>query len=231
MSTGPERPRIIAITGIPGAGKSSLAQALAERRERSVHLRADTFRRLIVNGAAPVVGGPAHEELFQLRMHHQLAADAAATFSAGAFSVMVQDVFLGTAWPHFLGRLVDYPLAIGRRNVHAVMLAPRPDTVQERAPAWSGPPLAELDAVLREDTPRIGLWLDTTAMGVAEAADHVLAHLGEAVPDPAALPDPLPVSAPGSPSGRVVSRHFSPAEVEHARTYWTEERMRRSTGA
>ena len=34
------------------AGKSTIAQALAERLPKSVHLRGDLFRRMIVNGQA-----------------------------------------------------------------------------------------------------------------------------------------------------------------------------------
>jgi predicted kinase len=47
-------PRIVLITGNMAAGKSSVAQALAERLPRSVHLRGDAFRRMIVNGRAEI---------------------------------------------------------------------------------------------------------------------------------------------------------------------------------
>ena len=41
---------IVLVTGIQAVGKSTIAQALAERLERSVHVRGDTFRRMVVNG-------------------------------------------------------------------------------------------------------------------------------------------------------------------------------------
>ncbi|WP_405687468.1 hypothetical protein [Streptomyces sp. NBC_00057] len=37
-----------------------------------------------------------------------------------------------------------------------------------------------LDRVLREETPRIGLWLDTTGQTVEQTVDTVLAELGRA---------------------------------------------------
>ena len=40
-------PSIILITGIMAAGKSTIAQALAEALPKSVHLRGDVFRRII----------------------------------------------------------------------------------------------------------------------------------------------------------------------------------------
>ena len=38
---------IIVITGVMAAGKSTVAQLLAESLDESVHLRGDIFRRLI----------------------------------------------------------------------------------------------------------------------------------------------------------------------------------------
>lgn len=44
--------QVILITGNMAAGKSSVAQALAERLPQSIHPRGDVFRRMIVNGRA-----------------------------------------------------------------------------------------------------------------------------------------------------------------------------------
>jgi chloramphenicol 3-O-phosphotransferase len=54
----PRARAIVLITGIQAAGKSTVAQALAERLPRSVHLRGDLFRRLIVNGRADMTPRP-----------------------------------------------------------------------------------------------------------------------------------------------------------------------------
>jgi adenylylsulfate kinase-like enzyme len=45
-------PPIYLVTGIMASGKSTIAQALAERLPRSAHVRGDTFRRFIVRGRA-----------------------------------------------------------------------------------------------------------------------------------------------------------------------------------
>lgn len=60
-------PAIILITGIQAAGKSTVAQLLAERLPRSVHVRGDLFRRMIVSGRADTtrrtqVGGPDRDD-------------------------------------------------------------------------------------------------------------------------------------------------------------------------
>ncbi|HEY2553556.1 MAG TPA: zeta toxin family protein [Streptosporangiaceae bacterium] len=41
---------VFLVTGIQAAGKSTVAQALAKKFERSVHVRGDLFRRMMVNG-------------------------------------------------------------------------------------------------------------------------------------------------------------------------------------
>ena len=69
----------ILITGIQAAGKASVAQAVAERLDRSVHLRGDAFRRMIVNGRASMgPADPPDEAVRQLRLRYRLAAQAAA---------------------------------------------------------------------------------------------------------------------------------------------------------
>ena len=47
------------ITGVMASGKSTTAQALAERLPRCVHLRGDVFRRLILTGRVALPAPPA----------------------------------------------------------------------------------------------------------------------------------------------------------------------------
>lgn len=56
---GPRASRaILLITGIQAAGKSTVAQLLAERLPRSVHVRGDLFRRMVINGRADMTPSP-----------------------------------------------------------------------------------------------------------------------------------------------------------------------------
>jgi adenylylsulfate kinase-like enzyme len=48
---------VIVVTGIQAAGKSTIAQALAERLDRPVRLRGDLFRRMIVSGRPLLASG------------------------------------------------------------------------------------------------------------------------------------------------------------------------------
>ncbi|MEG4147058.1 AAA family ATPase, partial [Microcoleus sp. Pol12B5] len=62
------QPQIILITGNMAAGKSSVAQSLAERLPKSVHLRGDIFRRMIVNGQAQMALNLSAEAYQQLQL-------------------------------------------------------------------------------------------------------------------------------------------------------------------
>jgi adenylylsulfate kinase-like enzyme len=59
-------PAVVLVTGIQAAGKSTAAQLLAERLPRSVHVRGDLFRRMVVNGRADMTPEPSIEALRQL---------------------------------------------------------------------------------------------------------------------------------------------------------------------
>ncbi|MGH3984613.1 MAG: adenylyl-sulfate kinase [Pseudonocardiaceae bacterium] len=47
-----EQPAIIVITGLMASGKSTVAQALAQRLPLAAHVRGDAFRWMIVSGRA-----------------------------------------------------------------------------------------------------------------------------------------------------------------------------------
>ncbi|MBF6301661.1 AAA family ATPase [Nocardia amamiensis] len=164
---------VFLITGIQAAGKSSVAQALAERLPRSAHVRGDTFRRFVVNGRAEMSPEPSPEALAQLRLRYSLAASTADAYADAGFTVVVQDVVLGEFLPWMADLIITRPL-------YVVVLAPRPEVVTAREAgrgkdAYDEFTVRGLDAVLREGTPRIGLWLDTSDLTVEQTVDKILA--------------------------------------------------------
>ena len=171
---------IVVITGIMAAGKSTVAQALAERLPLSVHLRGDLFRRMIVNGQADMTPGNWEVAERQLRLRQRLACQAAVTYAAEGFAVVYQDIILG----HDLSLVVNL-LDPARQPVSVVVLAPSPEVAahrdRERSKTGYGAWTAiDLDAGLRRDTPRLGLWLDTSGMTVDESVAAILRRHGEA---------------------------------------------------
>ncbi|MFE2941557.1 AAA family ATPase [Streptomyces sp. NPDC059255] len=168
-----EKPGVIVISGISAAGKSTVAQALAERLTRSVHVRGDFFRRMIVNGQVHMTADPPPDALTQLRLRHQLAAASADAYCRAGFTAIVQDILLGEHLAEITESITSRPLAV-------VVLSPDPDAVaareEKRAKSGYGPNWQprDLDKVLRDSTPRIGLWLDTSSQTVDETVDEIL---------------------------------------------------------
>ncbi|SCG51211.1 AAA family ATPase [Micromonospora inositola] len=169
-----ETPSVVLITGIMAAGKSTVAELLASRLPRSVHLRGDLFRRMVVNGRAEMTAQPSEEAWRQLRLRYDLAATVADRYAEVGFTVVLQDVVLGADLPAMVARIRHRPLAV-------VVLAPRPEVVaareRERPKKGYGDwPVADLDAGFRADTPRIGLWLDTSEQSPEETVAQILAR-------------------------------------------------------
>ncbi|WP_406633324.1 AAA family ATPase [Amycolatopsis sp. WGS_07] len=168
---------IFLVTGIQAAGKSTVAQALAERLPKSAHVRGDAFRRMVVNGRVEM--GPADppaEAIRQLRLRYALAAQVADGYADAGFDVVLQDIVLG----EYLTEMVD---ALRTRPCYVVVLAPSPEVVARREaargktayqPGDTG--IAGLDAYLREETPHLGLWLDTSELTVEETVEEILAR-------------------------------------------------------
>ena len=171
-----EEPGVILITGNMAAGKSSVAQALAERLPQSVHLRGAVFRRMIVNGQAEMTATLSEEAERQLWLRYRLAAATAKLYLHAGFTVVYQDIIIGPALAKVVAMYADHPLSM-------IVLCPRPGVVaaREAARAKIGYPnesaIHSFDRVLREQTPRIGYWLDSSDLTIAETVDHILHDL------------------------------------------------------
>jgi chloramphenicol 3-O-phosphotransferase len=172
--TGPARlpPAILLITGIQAAGKSTVAQCVAEMLPRAVHLRGDLFRRMIVSGRADMTPDPSPAALGQLTLRHQLTAAAADRYFQAGFTVVAQDIVLGSNLPLMVNAIRSRPLLV-------VVLAPRPAVVAAREEgrakvAYGDYSVQALDDVLRQQTPHIGMWLDTSTQTPDQTAAEIL---------------------------------------------------------
>jgi cytidylate kinase len=167
---------VVLITGIPAAGKSTIAELLARRFDRGVHVKGDVFRRMVVSGRHEMTGAPSDEALRQRGLRYRLGAAAADAYREAGFSVVVQDVVIGSA-------LGEYVEAIRSRPLVVVVLAPQPEVVAQREAVRAKvayrdghKSVAELDAALRRETPRIGMWLDTSSQTAEQSVDAIIAR-------------------------------------------------------
>lgn len=177
--------RIILITGNMASGKSSVAQTLAERLPRSVHLRGDLFRRLIVNGRAEMGVELSMEAEQQLQLRYSLAAEVARRYAQAGFTVVYQDIILGPTLSDVVSSLQPY-------QPFVVVLCPRPEVVaaRDQARAKTGYPdrasVEVFDRILRMETPRLGYWLDTSELTIDGTVVHIMAEMPAGVTDPPA---------------------------------------------
>src|SRR5580765_5173207 len=87
---------LVLITGISASGKSTVADLLARRFERGVHVKGDIYRRMVVAGRHEMTSAPSDEAWRQLRLRYLLGAATADRYHEAGFSVVVQDVVIGS---------------------------------------------------------------------------------------------------------------------------------------
>lgn len=175
-----EQPRIILITGNMASGKSTVAQAMAERLPKSVHVRGDAFRRMIVNGRAEMTFELSAEATRQLHLRYRIAATVAKYYLEEGFTVVYQDIIIGPDLLEVLRAYRSVSLAV-------VVLCPRAEVLAMRDATWAKTGyeneamIHAFDRVLKAETPRLGYWLDTSDLTVPETVDLILANLSQAV--------------------------------------------------
>lgn len=118
-------PCVVLITGVMAAGKSTVAQLLAESLPRAVHVRGDVFRRMSVSGRAEMTPDGPQEARSQLDLRQRISAQVADAYADDGWTAVVQDIVLREDLPRYVGRIRTRPL-------HVVVLAPR------RRPCASG---------------------------------------------------------------------------------------------
>jgi predicted kinase len=153
---------------------------LDEQLYRRVHLRGDVFRRMIVRGQAEMTFELSAEAQRQLQLRYDLAAQTAKRYVDAGFTVVYQNIVIGSALSEVAAAFHPYQLAV-------VVLCPRAEVIAARDQArrkTGYPNRGSIDAfnhVLRAETPRIGYWLDNSDLTLSETADTILAQLAQAV--------------------------------------------------
>ena len=167
------------ITGVMAAGKSTVAELLAQRLPKSVHIRGDVFRRMVVNGREDMTPNPSVVASDQLHLRYELAALTADRYAEEGFDAIVQDVIIGHELADFIKRITS-------PERYLVVLSPSVSALEWREEQRTKAGYVHfspgaLDEVLRRETEQIGYWLDSSAQTPDETVDDILANLDRAV--------------------------------------------------
>jgi hypothetical protein len=172
------------VTGAQASGKSTVADLLARRFERGVHVRGGSFYRWAVRGWRNVGDpGPEDEVRRLLDLRYRLSALVADEYAAAGFTTVVQDNVYGADVEVWLG-------AVAARPLHLVVLRPAVAVVERRdeerrrrlgkVAYRGGFTPAVNDEHLATTRRDLGLWLDTSAQTAEQTVDEVVARAAEA---------------------------------------------------
>ena len=172
------------MTGAQASGKSTVADLLARRYERGVHVRGGQFYRWAVRGWVHVGDSDEAEARRLLDLRYRLSSAVADEYAAAGFTVVVQDNIYGVDVERWLGRVRSTPK-------YLVVLRPRVDVVEARDAerrrtsskvAYRGGFTPAINdehvAATRRD---LGLWLDTSEQSPEETVDEMLSRAAKAL--------------------------------------------------
>lgn len=166
-------PPVFIITGAMAAGKSTVAMALAKRFARSAHVEGDVFLRMMVKGRATIGPVLSSEARAQLSLRQELATEAARKFALSGFAVIYEDILIGTDLTAAVERLSEF-------SPHVVVLTPSVSVLAQRDQGRSKTGYSDslapqaLAGALERETPRLGLWIDTSAMSADDVVTTIL---------------------------------------------------------
>ena len=112
------------VSGVPGAGKTSVALELCRRYPKALHLPIDDLRELVRSGRASPLDW-SDETTLQFELARRNAARMAADYADSGFAVVIEDVVREADMNQFTPHLGDRPL-------RKVLLLPSLAEVRER---------------------------------------------------------------------------------------------------
>ena len=167
------------ITGMPGAGKTTMTEMIGRLLPRSARVGGDVVNVMIRNGFVGFMGEPAEEALRQSELCKRNMCSLANNFIDFGFTAWLDTVLVDRAELDFLLTLMS------PRSVRLVVLAPGIDTCKHRnahrdpEDQFDFDDYERLEADMVREFSEIGWWLDTADLTAQQTAEQILAELNE----------------------------------------------------
>ena len=170
------------ITGIPGAGKTTVARLLAQHFERSVHIPGDAFQEWIVRGVAWPERWPEPEVVRQLAMSVRAQCRVAQAYMEEGFTPFIDYVVVTREG------LWAYQEQLPGVRLRLVVLHPGKAVAleldQARPEKTVAAPFTYLEEVMLRDLAGVGLWVESGALTAEETVAVILRQAEQALVEP-----------------------------------------------
>jgi predicted kinase len=164
----------VIVSGMPGAGKTTVTALAARFLPKSAQVKGDDVNQMIRSGRVWFMGKPKEEALRQDELCNRNMCSLARNFIDFGFTVLMDTVVADRAELDFLLALLS------PRPVRLVTLAPGVEVCEYRNASRDPEERFEfddyrrLDADMRRELGDVGWWFDTSALTPIETAEQLV---------------------------------------------------------